>query len=266
MSSGMDSSVKIWYLDEAIEEIFDRNRTEKKRVDPIISSHYPVFSTGRIHGNYIDCARFLYPNLHSMTSEGFEDILVLSKSIHDCIFVWKPILTSGDVKTNLNHNHNHNDDDDDDVGRAEYQSIPDGPSSILFELKVPVCDIWYIRFCSSTLITSNVTTATSIKGATKSTASSSNSKSLKTLIYCGNRNGKVCIHSLDHDSLARGVDEVTGKELTLTSNPFGTLQLEPRKVLSNPLSRQVIRQVAVNRDQTMLVAACDDGKIFRWSL
>jgi polycomb protein EED len=115
-SSGMDCSIRIWNLDtegmtKAIEQSYKSSKasdapkslyydeeaclkvkkakTEKAekdiRAETVLSVHFPMFCSDRIHKNYVDCVKF------------FGD-LILSKSIHNQITLWKPEFEVNNVR------------------------------------------------------------------------------------------------------------------------------------------------------------------------
>ena len=116
VSSGMDSTIKIWSLEsEEISMQLDmsfsasksRNYTDKLR---IVNENIPIYSTSDVHTNYVDCVQYF-------------GHLILSKSIDNVIVLWKPIfgrpkVTNG-IKTTI---------------------IP------LREFRLHRCDLWFIRF------------------------------------------------------------------------------------------------------------------------
>jgi WD40 repeat protein len=79
MSSGMDSCVKVWTLRGepwAAVEASDRWRPGH-RAFPAVPLRKPLLSASQVHGDYVDCVRWLGD-------------LCLSKSVHGFIALWKP--------------------------------------------------------------------------------------------------------------------------------------------------------------------------------
>mmetsp|Transcript_31858 Transcript_31858/g.40880 ORF Transcript_31858/g.40880 Transcript_31858/m.40880 type:complete len:394 (+) Transcript_31858:25-1206(+) len=108
-SSGMDNSIKIWNL----EQVKIKNAIKASYVQPRPSAscafrtefqQFPDFSTSNVHSDYVDCVRWV-------------GNLILSKSTHNKIILWKPDLSRGDSSV-----------------------------IILREYAFPDCNLWYVRF------------------------------------------------------------------------------------------------------------------------
>jgi polycomb protein EED len=80
-SGGIDNTVKIWSLvgpkdDLLLEKSFEWDNAKEERAFPTASVQTPVFSSN-FHDHYVDCVKW------------YGDLL-LSKSIHNCVVLWKP--------------------------------------------------------------------------------------------------------------------------------------------------------------------------------
>jgi polycomb protein EED len=109
MSGGMDSSLKIWNLqDPKIEEAISLSYTNPRKPGNVAfdtyTAQFPLFSTKEVHRGYIDCARWV---------GGF----ILSKSTENKLCLWTP-----------------------DSNRSNQSA------SILREFPLPNSDQWFIKF------------------------------------------------------------------------------------------------------------------------
>ncbi|GIL74200.1 hypothetical protein Vretimale_1963 [Volvox reticuliferus] len=89
LSSGMDNAVKIWSLEPIQKLIEESDRAVDgcvlsgeggggpRRAFPTRVVQQPLFSASQVHNDYVDCVRWLGD-------------LVLSKSVHDVITLWRP--------------------------------------------------------------------------------------------------------------------------------------------------------------------------------
>ena len=114
-SSSMDRTIKTWDISHLRDQIAASHKPrpegpESRRVSPK-SEQFPLISTSRVHGNYVDCVRY------------FGDLL-LSKSVEDVIELW----TAKEPK------------------RPKLTRMPNTPVRALHSFKMNDCDIWYIRF------------------------------------------------------------------------------------------------------------------------
>lgn len=109
LSAGMDNMVKIWSLEEvwvAVEASF--TWAETSRVFPTKFLQHAIFSTVQVHGNYVDCVRWI-------------GNLCVSKSVDSEILIWKPEYDVSDVVTS-------------------HKFI------LLQELQLPEANLWWLRF------------------------------------------------------------------------------------------------------------------------
>ncbi|KAL0021903.1 hypothetical protein WJX79_001641 [Trebouxia sp. C0005] len=88
LSAGMDHTIKMWNLQglsSQIEASFQYDAQTAKRAFHTTTLSCPDFSTHKVHWAYVDCVRW------------FGDI-VLSKSVHNKIFLWEPDGSSAEAK------------------------------------------------------------------------------------------------------------------------------------------------------------------------
>lgn len=123
-SSGMDNYVKIWSIGEETSvhkslqssQVFQPQKwdtpLDAKPTPEIFRTSYeqtPVFSTNKIHHDYVDCVKFVGD-------------LVLSKSIGNTVVLWKP-----DFSKTTHHK-------------------PPNEVMVLREFVTRDCNVWFIRF------------------------------------------------------------------------------------------------------------------------
>ena len=149
-SCAMDNTIKLWNVKdasnesavcveaaiEASEDVMPNDFPDIKvyggkpkqvetKFKPVIQQT-PYFSTNKVHTDYVDCVQFVGD-------------LILSKSVHNKVVLWKPLL-----EKNAHHDENQTDNE------AESESSPKIPSAIFFlrEFTLSHCDSWFIRFHS----------------------------------------------------------------------------------------------------------------------
>lgn len=194
-SCGMDNSIKIWDLKQSgLLEALDRSETFHMQPNstpfPTLFLHFPIFSTSSVHKNYVDCVRF------------FGD-LILSKSTDHLISFWKP----------------------GPPGKAFGQ---EGKVHELQELRIPECEIWYLRFFVGLE---------------------------EQIVACGNQEGKIFVWDL--------LSVIQDKSL----NPVNPISRSHARVIAkliNPKCKTPVRQVAINASGRYLIAVCDDATVWRW--
>lgn len=134
VSAGMDTSVKIWSLEEAalVEAIQDsnsRNTISSSTAKPFFTRYQqmPLFSTNKVHTDYIDCVQYVGD-------------LILSKSITNTIVLWKPDTSHfrRSRQTTIN----------DDSASKYITSRPPRSGNVfpLREFQLSNCQVWFIRF------------------------------------------------------------------------------------------------------------------------
>ena len=78
VSSGVDSSVKLYSITPKMEELIKKSIINKEKVIPLIKN-YPYYSSTDIHDNYVDCVRF-------------NGNFIISKSVEGVIKEWLPMF------------------------------------------------------------------------------------------------------------------------------------------------------------------------------
>jgi polycomb protein EED len=139
VSGGMDNAVKVWSLKSCAHAI-DKAAALPARPTPRATAETagggeralgsfrpaqvqaPEFSSSKVHGNYVDCVRWLGDH-------------VVSKSTHSKLVVWKPAAGTPGSWHNLWR------------GSCECDT---GPATILAECRYPSSDIWFLRFAIAT--------------------------------------------------------------------------------------------------------------------
>jgi polycomb protein EED len=129
-SGGMDTTVKLWNVGEGsnVPDAIVKSKSVKpkrwdEQVDPkdkfqLIYEQTPIFSTDKVHTNYVDVVQYVGD-------------LILSKDTHDMVVLWKPIIT----KTSRGSN------------TKTQQRLPSEVVA-LREFEMNHCDVWFIRFAT----------------------------------------------------------------------------------------------------------------------
>ncbi|PSC76443.1 Polycomb group FIE2 [Micractinium conductrix] len=110
LSAGMDNHIKLWSLAEHEHTLAASDDWRPGRASfPAGHVTVPVFSTERVHWNYVDCVRGLGDH-------------VLSKSVDNKVVIWRP-------------------------DRSTKQHTRDGDVELLQELQLEDCaNVWWLRF------------------------------------------------------------------------------------------------------------------------
>jgi polycomb protein EED len=140
-SSGMDNTIKLWDVidgDPSGSKGTMQLATEKSgngvlkkfpkaKFTPTVQQT-PYFSTNKVHTDYVDCVQFIGD-------------LILSKSVHNKIVLWKPLLDKSDSSSGVTASDGNN---------AEHTSTGRIPSTILYlrEFSLTDCNSWFVRFHS----------------------------------------------------------------------------------------------------------------------
>ena len=129
-SGGMDTTVKLWNVGEEtdVHASIARSKSVKpkrwdERVDPkekfrLVYEQMPIFSTDKIHTNYVDVVQYVGD-------------LILSKDTNNMVVLWKPITTKTSRGSNI----------------KTQQRLPNEVIA-LREFEVSHCDVWFIRFAT----------------------------------------------------------------------------------------------------------------------
>eukprot|EP00056_Hartaetosiga_gracilis_P003361 m.63046 g.63046 ORF g.63046 m.63046 type:complete len:376 (+) comp11427_c0_seq2:116-1243(+) len=144
LSCGMDQAIKVWNLeDDRIQQNIELSRTfdvgKENQSFPTVMISSPLHSTSSVHENYVDCVRW------------YGD-LVLSKSTESKLMCW---MFGGHPRL--------------DIPEQRRKYLGD-PVTILSELPLPLCEIWYVRFAIDPA---------------------------QRYLACGNQNGKISVWDLD---------------------------------------------------------------------
>jgi polycomb protein EED len=176
VSSGLDTSVRIWQFDESdVLKGKVREAGESLGLAPEASSssssssspssssssskpfttaviQFPVFTTNKVHTDYVDCVKFVGDS-------------ILSKSVTNSILLWNPVFA--------------------DAANGGGHANSDGDIIPLREFALAACDVWFIRFAVD---------------------------SQHRFVGCGNRAGLVKVWSLDPEEAGAGrVTDASGQ-------------------------------------------------------
>ncbi|KAG2484331.1 hypothetical protein HYH03_016873 [Edaphochlamys debaryana] len=235
LSSGMDNAVKVWSL-APLERLLEESERAAdgcvggpggggpRRAFPTRVVQQPLFSTLRVHNDYVDCVRWLGD-------------LVLSKSVHDIITLWRPHSQAkhrrpppvpeggGAGGSGAGGSGGAESEDDEDVGvsasgRLGGEAVAGRATKIAdFRLDESL-RTWFVRFAMDLR---------------------------HSVLACGSAKGKVFVFC----PLVSGASS--------SSAP-----LQPRARLTAKGCNTVVRQTAVSWDGGTILAACEDGSIQRW--
>lgn len=132
-SASMDNTVKLWSLKEGTDvysALQASHGVTAKQWDTSLqtaptalffkaaSEQLPYFSSNKIHSNYVDCVAFVGD-------------LVLSKSVNNCIVLWKPNLILPVIRGRQSH------------------VTPSNDIIALWEFHMNHCQVWFMRFDTS---------------------------------------------------------------------------------------------------------------------
>ena len=129
VSGGMDTTVKLWNVGEDTDvgdairksenvkpQLWDAKVLDKQKFTTIYEQ-MPLFSTHKVHTNYVDCVQFVGD-------------LVLSKDTNETIVLWMPDASQAN-RTSSNSKTQH---------RLPSEVIA------LREFNINKCDVWFMRF------------------------------------------------------------------------------------------------------------------------
>ena len=173
----------------------------------------PYFSTNKVHTDYVDCVQFVGD-------------LILSKSVHNKVVLWKPILDKDDSS------HPGS------LTRACYndaeteESSTRIPSEILYlrEFSLTHCDSWFVRFHSP--------------------------PPHHRILALGNQKGEVKVWRIGGD---KGCHPDQKYYCSLATSGVGGLRSS-----NNHNVGYTVRMVKFSPDGLCLVVVCDDGTVWMW--
>jgi len=251
VSSGMDTTVKIWSLEEkdvqcAIKDSYlvkpkSRGRTKHHHSNHVtednngtkhhhggtggtgqqhfrsLCQQLPMFSSNKMHTDYVDCVQFVGD-------------LILSKSITNTISLWKPDFTAplpvatmdSPITPTHHHYHHHK--------NAAAQVLP------LRDFELTNCDIWFVRFQANEDC---------------------------TMLAAGNCTGEIRVWEIGGSS-----HHPCRKHLCTLSHLLCTSTV--RMVSFSPplpsIGEDDFRYNGKRReeDSQCLIATCDDGTVWKW--
>ncbi|KAG2437711.1 hypothetical protein HYH02_011089 [Chlamydomonas schloesseri] len=260
LSSGMDNAIKIWSLGP-IERLIDESdgavdgcvgagvgatpaaASGPRRAFPTRVVQQPLFSTLRVHNDYVDCVRWMGD-------------LVLSKSVHDVISLWRPHSQakhrrpppggggSGGGSAGSSHAAGAPPAGASGAGAAGGTGGPGGQEESDEE--------WDVGVSASGRLGGESVASRATKIADFHLADSLRTWFVRFgadlhfhTLACGSAKGKVFVFAPRVTSAA-------------------ALGCQPKAKLSAPQCRSVVRQTAVSWDGNSIIAACEDGTIHRW--
>ncbi|KAL7510227.1 hypothetical protein ACHAXN_007144 [Cyclotella atomus] len=174
----------------------------------------PYFSTNKVHTDYVDCVQFVGD-------------LILSKSVHNKVVLWKPILDKDD-NTKLESPSSIENNDSESA-----ESSSRIPSGILFlrEFTLSHCNSWFVRFHSPS--------------------------PYHRILALGNQKGEVKVWQIGGE---KGCNPDAKFYCNLTTSNVGGMHASN----SNDNGGCTVRMVKFSPDASCLVAVCDDGTIWMW--
>ena len=108
VSAGMDHCIKLWTLPSDTHMI-QSSDIDLNKIDKTAHVQLPLFSTQKVHTDYIDCVQFI------------TDECILSKSVNNSLVLWKPIIN-------------------------ETKKRKAGDIIPLREISINHCQVWFLRF------------------------------------------------------------------------------------------------------------------------
>mmetsp|Transcript_8608 Transcript_8608/g.18385 ORF Transcript_8608/g.18385 Transcript_8608/m.18385 type:complete len:571 (+) Transcript_8608:55-1767(+) len=187
----------------------------------------PYFSTNKVHTDYVDCVQFVGD-------------LVLSKSVHNVVVLWKPLLLHEETEQNYHHK------------QADHQNTKNSnriPSSILFlrEFTINHCNSWFVRFHSA--------------------------PPYHRLLALGNQKGEVRVWEIggseDDDSGFHPHRKYFSSLTTMGPGYFissGGNGGGGCNGNSGNTGGSTVRMVAFSPFDSSLVAVCDDSTVWKWDV
>ncbi|RIB13866.1 WD40-repeat-containing domain protein [Gigaspora rosea] len=287
-SSGMDHAVKIWSLctpvvKNAIESSLKPiqpsrpQQTSSSRQQTCCRSHgkppspvfvhFPIYSTARLHNNYVDCVRW------------YGDLLLSRCAADATIILWKPnvelIATDNSNVTTII------------VGGPSKQS---SSYDIICEFEFDHCDIWFLRFGISPdyqqLATGNQIGQIYLwnlqdiplfidKYIEKKKAKNivTNKKEKVTVKKKGGNGGngkKSTANVNNHSANSNGGSASSSSSGNNTNDNLKSENVENKECKPSILGMEpcdsTIRQVAFSKNRNWMVAVCDDATIWCWKM
>ncbi|KAG2441491.1 hypothetical protein HXX76_003113 [Chlamydomonas incerta] len=248
LSSGMDNAIKIWSLGP-IERLIDESdgavdgcvgggvgataaaAAGPRRAFPTRVVQQPLFSTLRVHNDYVDCVRWMGD-------------LVLSKSVHDVISLWRPHSQAKHRRPPPGGAAAGGAGSSEGAGQGQGQGQGQGAEESDEE--------WDVGVSASGRLGGESVASRATKIADFHLADSLRTWFVRfgadlhfNTLACGSAKGKVFVFAPRVTSAA-------------------ALGCQPKARLGAPQCRSVVRQTAVSWDGNSIIAACEDGTIHRW--